>query len=55
MLNVDNVLINELTKFKWKRTQLNNYFTYMLRKKSIQQNMIKIKSLELFNFVSMPN
>jgi hypothetical protein len=55
MLNVDYVVINELTKFKWKRTQLNNYFTYMLRKKSIRQNMIKIKSFELLNFVSMLN
>ncbi len=36
MLNVDYVVINELTKFKWKRTQLNNYFTYMLK---IQENI----------------
>jgi len=33
MLSVDYVEIYELTKFKWKRTQLNNYLTYMLRKK----------------------
>jgi len=40
MLNVNYVVINELTKFKWTKTQLKNSLKYILRKK-IQQNMIK--------------
>jgi hypothetical protein len=36
-------MINELTKFKWIKAQLNNSLAYMLRKKqSIQQKMIEI-------------
>jgi hypothetical protein len=33
MLNVNYVMINELTKFKWTRTQLNNFLKYMLKEK----------------------
>jgi hypothetical protein len=47
MLNLDYLIINELTKLKWKKTQLNNHLTYMLKKKPLmQQNMIKIGTFE---------
>jgi hypothetical protein len=47
ILSGDYLVINELIKFKWTKTHLNNFLTYMLQgKKSIQQKMIDIRTFE---------
>jgi hypothetical protein len=40
MLNVNYVVINEVTKFKWAKAQLNNFLVYIWRGENI--NPIKI-------------
>lgn len=46
-LNVDYVVINQRTKFKWTKGQLNNSLAYMLRKRNKKWSkggLLKIKS-----------
>ncbi len=46
-LNVDYVVINELTKFRWTKGQLNNSLAYLLEKKTkswLRGGLLKIKS-----------
>jgi len=49
-------MINELTKFKWMRAQLDNFLTYLLKKKqSIQPKMIEMSfenKVQIWSFKS---